>query len=333
MRIKPGIRDLLWMAVGAAILLVFTLVALRFHDERDVGAEFALKARKVDLVGRMRTGLASAAEAEKSAVLATTDEDSRAFADRARELSAGIEQVRQELSALLQADGAHDERNLLAQFSEAFVELQRIDADVLSLAVKNTNLKAYALAYGPAAEALSAGATGYVLKSQPTSELLEAIRTVEALSDMGGALARLGAEDPKAALLASAAQIAALRVQILLPPHIAAESDEKMDELEARMAKDEHEVRANLDALATLPSLAGNPDLATATSQWTRFGEIKTQILALSRENTNVRSLDISLHRKRTVLLVNQDALAALQQAVEEEHVGGTSAGRWALPR
>jgi hypothetical protein len=325
MTIKPGARDLLWMAVGAAILLVFTVAVLRFSDERDVGEQLALKATKIDLVGRMRTGLASAAEAEKSAVLATTDEDSRAFADRARALSAGVEQARQELSALLQADGPQDERDLLAQFSQAFVELQRIDADILSLAVKNTNLKAYALAYGPAAEALS---------------------------DMGAALARLGAEggdaaaerpqartsagspeSSKAALLASAAQIAALRIQTSLPPHIAAERDEKMDEMEARMAKEEHAVRRNLDALAALPSLAGNPDLATATSQWTRFGEVKKQILTLSRENTNVRSLDMSLNRKRTVLLVNQDALAALQRAVEEKRVGGTSAGRWALPR
>lgn len=306
------------MAVGAAILLVFTAVVFRFYDEGNIGEQLALKTRKVDLVGRMRADLASAAEAEKSAVLATTDDDSLAFADRARALSAGVEQARQELSMLLQTDGTQNERDLLAQFSQAFVELQRIDADVLSLAVKNTNLKAYALAYGPAAEALG---------------------------DMGAALARLGAdggdartdagspESTKAALLASAAQVAALRIQTSLPPHIAAERDETMDELEARMATEEQGVRTSLDGLAALPSLAGNADLATAASQWARFGGIKSQILALSRENTNVRSLDMSLHRKRTVLLVTQDALASLQRAVEEEHVGGTSAGRWALPR
>jgi hypothetical protein len=317
--------DLAWMALGGAILVIFTVVAVRFHDERDVNEQLALKARKVDLVARMRTGLASAAEAEKSAVLAVTDEDSQAFADRARALSAGVEQARQELSPLLQSDGSQDERDLLAQFSQAFVELQRIDADILRLAVKNTNLKAYALAYGPAAEALD---------------------------EMGAALSHLGAGDgdaagqrshaptsaaspegATAAVLASAAQIAALRLQTLLPPHIAEQRDEKMDEIEARMAEEERAVRANLDALAALPSVGGNPDLAKATSQWTRFLELKSQILALSRENTNVVSLDMSLHRKRTVLLVSQDALTALQRAIEEEHVSGARAGRWALPR
>jgi hypothetical protein len=234
--------DLAWITVGAAILVVLTVVAVRFHDERDVGEQLTLKARKVDLVGRMRTGLASAAEAEKSAVLAVTDEDSRAFADRARALSADVEHARQDLSPLLQAEGTQDERDLLTQFSRAFVELQRIDTDILRLAVKNTNLKAYALAYGPAAEALG---------------------------DMGAALSRLGAgaggaaaerpqayaaspEGTTAPLLAAAAQIAALRLQTLLPPHIAEQRDETMDEIEARMAEEERTVRANLDALAAL---------------------------------------------------------------------------------
>ena len=61
--------------------------------------------------------------------------------------------------------------------------------------------------------------------------------------------------------LATDARIAALRIQTLLPPHIAEESDRKMDELEARMAKEDQEVRKDLEGLAALLKSGGSPDL------------------------------------------------------------------------
>ena len=60
-----------------------------------------------------------------------------------------------------------------------------------------------------------------------------------------------------------------------------------------------------------------------ATASWTRFSEVKRQILALSRENTNVRSLTISLNRKRRVMITCQEALGALQKAIEQEPIAG----------
>jgi uncharacterized HAD superfamily protein len=111
----------------------------------------------------------------------------------------------------------------------------------------------------------------------------------------------------------------------LLPPHIAEESDQKMDEMEAAMAKEDQTVRQNLEALEALPIFSGNTDLSTATARYARFTELKTQILKLSRENTNVRSLTISLREKRKVMMVCQDALAALEQAIQEEPIAGLS--------
>jgi hypothetical protein len=300
------------MASGAAVLLVVTLTVSHFHKEQNPAELLAFKARRIELVDRMRVALASASEAEKSAVLAITDDESQTFADQARAASTEVERSQQELSELLRTDGSENERDLLGQFARAFADFRRIDADLLDLAVKNTNLKAYALAYGPAADALN-----------DMNSALSGLVTARANSPDGATVT----------LLAFGAEIAGLRVQTMLPPHIAEESDQKMDQMEALMTKEDAEVRKDLDGLATLPGVGASAELQTATSAWARFSDIRAHILALSRENTNVRSLTISLNRKRTVMLACQEALAAVRQAIDEEPIAGVTYGRPAKPR
>ena len=155
MAMKPGLKDFLWLVAGAAITLAIMLTVLYLHEEQNPAAQLALKAKRVGLVEQMRLALASASEVEKSAVMATTDQDSQSFADQARGQVAAVERGRKELEGLLQTGGTKTEQDLLAQFTEAFAEFQRIDKDLLDLAIQNTNLKAYSLAFGPAAEALN----------------------------------------------------------------------------------------------------------------------------------------------------------------------------------
>ena len=296
------------------MLLAVILLVLHFREPQNPAAQLALKAKRVELVDRIRLAVALASEAEKSAVMAITDEDSRTFADQARTATAAVEQELRELETLLPPAGTRNEADLLTQFSRAFVEFQRVDKDLLDLAVKNTNLKAYSLAFGPAATTLA---------------------------EMDAALSRLAAAPANAPSatgfevlqLADGARIAALRLLTLLPPHIAEESDQKMDQMEAAMAKEDQAVRQNLAALAALPSLRTNSDLPTATAGYTRFSELKAQIVKLSRENTNVRSLTISLNQKRQVMLVCQDALANLERAIQEEPVEGLSIRAPVSPR
>jgi hypothetical protein len=312
MKIKPSINDVLWMVAGAAGLSIFMLVMVHFRKDQDPAAQLAFKAQRVDLVGRMQLDLALASEAEKSAVLAITDQDSQTFADQARAGSGKVERERRELAELLTTGGTRGEKELLVQFTAAFAEFQRVDGDLLALAVKNTNLKAYSLAFGPAATALQ---------------------------EMNAALARLVAANADSSEartmmpLAFGAQVSALRIQTLLPPHIAEESDEKMDELEALMAKEDTQVRKSLEGLAAIPKFSRDPELATATARYAEFSNIRTQILPLSRENTNVRSLSISLNQKRKVMLVCQAVLSALQEAILAEPIAGTTYGTPVRPR
>jgi hypothetical protein len=293
-------------------LALILVVVWHFRQEASPTRQLALKATRVDLVGQMQLALASASEAEKSAVLAITDQDSQTFADQARAATAEVERERRGLATLLATGGTQLERDLMAQFSQAFGNLQRIDHEVLGLAVKNTNVKAYALLFGPAAATLE---------------------------DMDAALSRVVAkyadspDGKRVMLLAFGARIGVLRIQTLLAPHIAEENDAKMDQLEAAMVKEETEVSKDLDGLAVLAKLQGDADLATAASRFVRYRALKGRIVALSRENTNVRSLALSLNQKRKAMILCLDALNALKQAVLEEPIAGVTYGRPPKPR
>jgi len=311
-KLRPGAKGVLWMAIGAVPFLIFILVVPHFRPGTDTASQLASKAERVDVVGQMQLDLATASEAEKSAVLSITDHDSQTFADQARAASAKVNEERQEVEGLLTAGGTPGERDLLAQFTTAFGELQRVDDELLALAVQNTNIKAYNMAFGPAAALLGEMNTALTRLIAAKSNSLDAKRVMP---------------------LAFGAQISALRILALLPPHIAEESDERMDQLEAQMATEDSQVRADLRALAALPSVSKDPELAKATARYAELTTTRKEILKLSRENTNVRSLGLSLNQKRKVMLACQSALSALQQAILAEPIAGTTYGSPPRPR
>jgi hypothetical protein len=117
MKIGPRVSGMLWMAAGTVVLLICLLGVLHVQEARDPAAQLAFRAHRVDLVERMQLDLASASEAEKSAVLAPTDQDAQTYADQARAASARAEQERGELGEVLTAGGTKREKELLAQFT------------------------------------------------------------------------------------------------------------------------------------------------------------------------------------------------------------------------
>ena len=312
MKIKIGINDFLWIASGALMLLLVMVIVIHFQTGKRPVEQLAFRAKRVDLVAGMRLNLASASEAEKSAVLAITDQDSKTFADQARLATLEVELDQKELEKQLATGGTPNERDLLVQFSRAFTDLQRIDSDLLVLATKNTNIKAYGLAFGPAADDLQ----------KMDSSLSNLVAKSSALPDARNVV-----------LLAYGAQIAALRIQTLLAPHIAEESDRKMDELEEQMTKEDKDVRKDLGGLNAIQKLGGHPDLETVFSNYKRFSEVRRRILTLSRENTNVKSLTISLGQKRKVLFLCLDILTCLQQTILEEPIVGLNNRSASNPR
>ncbi|MFA6133094.1 MAG: hypothetical protein WC869_03640 [Phycisphaerae bacterium] len=120
MNLKPTMGDVVGMAIVAVLLLVVVLAALHFQQGRDPAAQRAFKEQRLASVDRMQLALTSASEAEKSAVLSITDEESRKFANESTAATAEVERARQELSGLLAPTSYESEKDLLAQFTAAF---------------------------------------------------------------------------------------------------------------------------------------------------------------------------------------------------------------------
>ncbi len=242
-----------------------------------------------------------AADAANRAVMADTDEASVTFA---REAEQGTEAVQRDVDALgpiLQGLNFSNETQLLQEFVSRFAEYRALDRRILDLAVENTNLKAQRLSFGPAQEAADAfrDALKAVVPSVPAKDTWRA-----------------------EALVATA--VATVReIQVLQAPHIAEADEAVMTRMEKRMATSEAAARNAIETLMGLVQPAARPRLAAASASLDQFMSLNAQILALSRRNTNVRSLALSLDQKRTLTARCEESLRALHDALAKRGFTG----------
>jgi hypothetical protein len=245
----------------------------------------------------------AAAGATDRAVMADTDDSSLAFAHEAEQATEAVQRDVAALGPILQGLGYSSETRLFHTFVGQFATYNELDRRILDLAVKNTNLKAQKLSFGPAQEAADA---------------------------FSGALATVAPQTAAAdrwhtSALAASAVAAVREIQVLQAPHIAAADDATMTTIEGRMTKAEAEAQNALEALALISTPASRRSLAAATGALDRLMTLNAQIIDLSRQNTNVRSLALSLDEKRKLTAPCEDSLRALENALTKR---GYPAGR-----
>lgn len=246
--------------------------------------------------------LTKAADAANKAVMADTDEASVAFAVEAELAKELVQKDTDALKPVLEDLGYSEETRLLEEFGSRFAEYCAMDRTILDLAVENTNLKAQRFAFGPAQDAADA-----------FREAVAAVVPSDAARDTWRVKA----------LVATA--IAAVReIQVLQAPHIADADDAAMTRIEKRMATSEADARRAIEMLVPLVQSASRPQLAAATAALDRFMDLNSQVLALSRRNTNVRSLALSLNEKGKLTGTCEDSLRALRDALAQRGFTGT---------
>ncbi len=237
-----------------------------------------------------------AADASNRAVMADTDDTSAAFAREAGQATQAVQTDIGLLSPMLAGLDYSNETRLLDEFGGRFAKYLALDRGILELAVENTNLKAQRLSFGPVREAADA-----------FSQSLDAAAQLAPAKDAWHVRA-----------LAGGAVAAVREIQVVQAPHIAEADESAMTRLEQQMAASEGSARRALQSLDGLIAPGSKGHLTAATAALDRLMALNAQIVALSRRNTNVRSLALSLGQKRTLTAACEESLAALQDALSK---------------
>ncbi len=249
----------------------------------------------------LRLQFSRATDASNRAVMADTDEASIAFAHEAEASSRRVESDRDALGVLLHQLNYPKELQALAEFSARWSAYEELDRQILALAVENTNLKAEGLAFGPAREAADAFRAA-----------LERLAVDAAPKD------RCRVEG-----IVNRAVLAVREIQVLQPPHIAERNEEAMTRLESEMSSRRNAAHAALGELTPLVA-PSSPSLAAAATALDRFDGVSAELVALSRRNTNVRSLDLALRARPPLTAACDEGLRHLQDALAKEGSKGT---------
>jgi hypothetical protein len=255
------------------------------------------------LASSLHVQFSTAADAANRAVMADTDEASASAAREAEQATEAVQQDIDRLRPILESLEYSQEIRYLDDFKAGFAEYRALDRDILPLAVENTNLKAQRLSFGAAQEA-----------SDSFRDALEAASTMAGASK----------DIDRVKALAATARAALLEIQVIHARHIAEAGDAEMSRMETRMKAEEAAARRALASLGDAVPSAARPQVAAAGAALDRFMAINAEIVVLSRRNSNVRSLALSLGRKRTVTARCDELLVALADALAKHEFRAT---------
>lgn len=291
------------IGIGLAVaLIVFAMVMKYSNKPISINNYYENSLEKNKTLAQMRIHLLQAEDMQKNAVMAHTDLESLESANQSRTAAALVEEQRKKLTALVEAIPMDDERTLMDEFSRCWKDFGALDQVILQLAVENTNLKAASLSREKGAEAMLR--FEQAMRDFPTPSLAQGGQQVTDLPNL--------------------ALIAALKLYNLHAVHIAEESDEVMDRLEQQMQGEEREVTQCLDALEKSAGVAGRELILPARTAFADFTTVTNQVVALSRKNSNIKSLQLSLGRKRSVAAQCDEILAKLQERQQSRKLKAT---------
>jgi hypothetical protein len=279
----------------AAALAAVAIMACRSEPP------FMQMAQARDLSADMNVQFITAIDASSKAIMADTNEQAATFVGDAEGARQAVTASVTALDPVLRELGYAPESELLRTFADRFAKYQALDRQILSLTVENTNRTAQRLSFGPS--------------RQEADAVRDAVDALDAAA---------GQNAWQVKALAQTAVAGVRDIQALYAPHIAEAGDEAMTGMEKRMAASETAARTALRGLTPLVRDASRPQLAAANAALDRFMRVHAEIMTLSRRNTNVRSLALSLNEKGRLTADCEDGLAALREALAKRAFAAT---------
>ncbi|MBA4392665.1 MAG: hypothetical protein C0407_03835 [Desulfobacca sp.] len=259
--------------------------------------------KKQEILSRLRINLFKVVEAEKSAVIADTDEASQSFAAQSLKTVEFVDRDQRELDLLVKNNPTDQEIKLFQEFKGCWTEFRKTDQQLLDYAVKNTNIKAANLSFEQGTGAMR--------------------RFEEALNDLIGGKS-LHREEGQIAKLAGEALVAGFKIHYLHAPHIAAANDDQMDKIEADIKKNQEKIQNALNQLKPLVPAKKQAAWQKAKAADDELIKVTSKVIELSRQNTNIKSFELSLGRKRKITAQCDEILLSLEEAVRNRSFKAT---------
>jgi len=299
---KRRLYDFLPWVLTFAVMAAFTLFVSVYRE----GANpFETQRMKANLLSTMKIELHEAVESEKNAVLAINDQASEDFAAQARQAADRLENSRKQIESIIHRDKLPRETGMMNEFNACWSHYKKLDETILDLATQHTNFKAQKISATQCAE--------------------EMARFEERLNRLIHRNTR-GSQCNDAVMHSYEALTASLNAFALHKAHIEEADDHVMDQIEQRIQSYDESAKKALGSLDRLEGLGDDEDLKAAEAAYGRFMDSTREVLRLSRLNTNIKSAELSLGKKRLIASQCQEILAALKETVQPQ-------GDYSLPR
>lgn len=288
------------LGIGIVITLIFFAVISNYYgNSSSLDTGYANVVEKKRILAQMRIHLLKSVEMEKNAVMALTNDQSLDFADQSRTASAAVEQSLTTLRALIDAVPLQDEKKLVEEFTNCWTELGKLDQVILDIAVQNTNLRA-----------------AHLSKEKGSASLQHFEQALEMIApSLAGT-----ANDSRGIRLVCQALTAALKMYALHSPHIAEANDAVMSQIELQMKTEENKTSQSLDELAGMMNQEHREPVVQAKIAFADFLAVTAKVIELSRQNSNIKSLELSLGKKRTISAQCDEILGSFQEVVQSRN-------------